>query len=145
MERLLRLAAVVCVVAVTLLLLGCPLDGPTDQPPSNQPPEPVTAGWKAAGPGTTSGTVTQAPSYVYSNTTYYYQLQVPGDPDGDAVAIKSSVLPAWLALDGATGLVTIAGLTPRGTTAAVDFWSEDALGAGTSASPYQVTFTIVGG
>ncbi len=105
---------------------------------ANQPPDPVTAGWIASDPGN----VTQTPTFVYSGNTYYYQLQVPSDPDGDAVVIGSDPLPSYMSLDPTTGLVTIAPFAPSGTVT-VNFWSEDSKGASTSGTPYTVTFSIV--
>ncbi len=113
----------------------------------NSPPYPVIAGWKATGPGSTGGAVTQTPLYVVGNSTTYYQLQIQEvnglmDPDGDQVVFKSDALPAYMSLDADTGLVTIAP-NPTPGTAAIGFWSEDAKGASTSGTPYSVTFKFV--
>ncbi len=142
-----------CRLLAVLLIAGCSSSSSDDG--SNSPPYPVIKGWIAAAPGETDGAVTKAPGFKKIGSPQYYQLKIQEvggqkDPDGDQVFFRSSALPDWtlvlgsMTLDADTGVVTLTNVNLADSPLTIDFWSEDANGADTSATPYTVTFTFTG-
>jgi len=106
---------------------------PVTPPTANSAPYKVTA-----------SIATQTYNQGSGDQTFQLEIeQVAGldDPDGDVVSFKSSVLPAWISLDEATGVVTVDTTAAQSSTS-VDFWSEDENGEDTSGAAFSVLFSV---
>jgi len=106
---------------------------PVTPPTANSAPYKVTA-----------SIATQTYNQGSGDQTFQLEIeQVAGldDPDGDVVSFKSSVLPAWISLDEATGVVTVDTTAAQSSTS-VDFWSEDEHGEDTSGTPFTVLVSV---